>query len=205
MRFFPALRLYALAAAVPAALAAVPAGADEAATTAALKALFTSPKVDPAAFTAAFVQQVPMDGVQSFIDSYKHRLGDPTAYALDGTQYRITSAKGSIGCNIALDQSGKISSLLFHDEMSPPDLTALQKVLVAPQADSSMFEAGFAADVPLKRVNDIITDLRTKYGGFERVDARKRGYYAIFERGEKHAQISVTDDGKIDYLAFTDK
>ncbi len=183
---------------------AIAAMADPVAETAAVKALFASDKIDPAAFTPAFVSKVPVDGIQGFIDSYKERLGTPLRFDRDDTQLRIVSKGGSIGCDVALDQQGKISDLLFHDEMSAADLAALQSVMVAPKADAAAFEKSFAADVPMTRIDDVIGGLRTKFGAFVRIEARKRGYFVIFEKGLAHAQISVTADGKIDYLAFTE-
>ena len=182
---------------------ALPAVADPAAETAAVKGLFSSPKIDPSTFTTRFVSKVPIDGIQGFVDSYKGRLGNPIRFDRDGTQLRIVSKGGSIGCDVALDQEGKISDLLFHDEMSAADLAALQSVMAAPKADPALFEKSFAADVPMTRVDDVIDGYRTKFGAFVRIEARKRGYYVVFEKGEAHAQISVTADGKIDYLAFT--
>jgi hypothetical protein len=178
--------------------------ADPAAETAAVQTLFASSKIDPSLFTAAFVAKIPMDGVQQFIDSYKERLGAPKSFDRDGSQLRIVSPHGSIGCDIALDEQGKISNLLFHDEMSLADLDALQKVMSAPNADASLFEESFKTDVPMTKVDDVIGGLRSKFGPFVRIEARKRGYFVVFAHGEAHAQISVNAQDKIDYLAFTE-
>jgi len=184
--------------------AVIPAAADPAAETAAVKTLFASTKIDPSLFTAAFVSKIPMDGVQQFIDSYKNRLGDPKSFDRDGSQLRIVSPRGSIGCDIALDEQGKISNLLFHDEMSVGDLDALQKIMSAPSADPSLFEESFKTDVPMTKVDEVIGGLRAKFGPFVRIEARKRGYFVVFDHGVAHAQISVNAQDKIDYLAFTE-
>jgi hypothetical protein len=178
--------------------------ADEAAETMAVTTLFASPKIDPSLFTANFVSKIPIDGVQEFIASYKQRLGEPKSFVREGTQLRIISPRGSISCDIALDQQGKISNLLFHDELSQSDLDALQKIMSSPSADPALFEESFKTDVPMTKVDDVIGGLRKKFGPFVRIETRRRGYFVVFDHGEAHAQISVNAQGKIDYLAFTE-
>jgi hypothetical protein len=200
MRFFSfAAVAFALAGALLA-----PASADVATETAAVKSLFESAKIDPAAFTSTFVQAEPLDIVQGFINSYKQRLGTPTAYDFDGFQFRIKSPKGSIGCSIALDQAGKISNLLFHDELSASNLAALQRLLSAPKADPAWFDAAPGQVAKTDKVDEVTGNLRSKFGNFVRIETRKKGYYVVYDHGEAHAQISTTADGKIYHLEFAE-
>ncbi len=171
---------------------------------AAVQTIFKADKLDPATFTTSFAQAVGIDSVQAFIDSFKARLGVPTAYERVGYQYKITTAKGSIGCSIAVDQDGKINNLLFHDEMSAIDLATLQKIMIAPKVDPSWFQEDFAKDVPSTHIDDVLAGIHKSLGDFVRIEARPRGYFTVFTHGEAHAQISVTADGKVSYLAFTE-
>jgi hypothetical protein len=169
----------------------------------ALQKLFAKGPIDPALFAPNFLSKIPVSDVQSFVDSYTERLGAPTAIVKDGFEWSLASPKGTIKVNIAFDAQGRISSLLFHDELSPDDLAALQHVLGADKLDPLWFEASFLSDAPLEKLQSVLTGMHGALGAFLRVDTRSGKYIAVFEKGESHAQISTDPDGKINYLAFS--
>lgn len=169
----------------------------------ALQRLFAATPLSASLFTPAFLDKVPVSDVQSYVDSYKARLGAPTAIARDGVDWALTSPNGSIKVKFALDARGRISSLLFHDELSGDNQAALQRVLAATTISPEWFEPSYLDDVPTAKVESLLADLHAKLGAFVRVETRAGRYFAIFEKGETHAQISADPDGKIDYLAFS--
>jgi hypothetical protein len=168
-----------------------------------LQALFTQATLDPALFAPAFVSKVPLSDVQAFVGSYVVRLGAPTSIAPSGLGYLVTSPKGSIKVDIAFDEKGHISNLLFHDELSATNLAALQKVLAAGTLSSDWFEPSYVRDVPTQKLSSVLADMHAALGKFVRVDTLNAAYVAVFDQGETHAQISADIDGKIDYLAFS--
>ena len=201
MRRLPFL-LSALTAAVAPALGTGARAAD-APEQVALQKLFAKGPIDPALFGPNFVSKIPVSDVQSFVDSYTERLGAPSAIVKDGFEWSLVSPKGTIKVNIAFDAQGRISSLLFHDELSPDDLAALQHVLSADKLDPQWFEASFLGVAPLDKLQSVLAGMHGALGAFLRVDTRNGKYVAVFEKGESHAQISTDPDGKINYLAFS--
>jgi hypothetical protein len=168
-----------------------------------LQTIFAAPALDASLFAANFTSKIPVADVQQFVDSYKSRLGAPTAIERDGYEYAIVSPKGSIRANVAFAQDGKISSLLFHDELSPDNRIALERLLAAQTIQDDWFVPSFTSEVPTAKTQALLADMHAKLGRFVRVDTRKGAYVAVFERGESHAQISADAAGKIDYLAFS--
>jgi hypothetical protein len=169
----------------------------------ALQRLFGTAPLTASLFTPEFLDKVPVSDVQSYIASYKERLGVPTAIARDGTDWALASPNGSIKVKLALDSRGRIASLLFHDELSGDNQAALQRVLAATTISPDWFEPSYLDDVPTAKLESLLADLHARLGAFVRVETRAGRYFAIFEKGETHAQISADPDGKIDYLAFS--
>ena len=169
----------------------------------ALQRLFAAAPLSASLFAPGFLATVPVSDVQSYVDSYKERLGAPTAIARDGAGWALTSPNGSIEVKLGLDTRGRISSLLFHDELSGDNRAALQRVLAATTISADWFEPSYLDDVPTAKLEGLLADLHAKLGAFVRIETRAGKYFAIFEKGETHAQISADPDGKIDYLAFS--
>jgi hypothetical protein len=167
-----------------------------------LHKIFTQSSIDPALFAPNFLAKIPVSDVGAFVASYVVRVGAPTAIDKNGFEYLITSPRGSIKVNIAYDEQGRISSLLFHDELSADNLSALQRVLSADTVSPDWFQPSYVKDVPTEKLISLLDDMHAKLGKFVRVDTRNSAYIAIFDHGESHAQISADIDGRIDYLAF---
>ena len=169
----------------------------------ALQKLFAQPALTDSMFAPNFLAKIPVSDVQAYVDSYKQRLGAPTAVVKDGFEWALVSPKGSIKVTIAFDQQGRISSLLFHDELSADNLAALERLLAADSISPDWFEASYLEAVPAPKVERLLADMHGKLGAFVRVDTQAGKYIAIFERGRTHAQISADSERKIDYLAFS--
>jgi hypothetical protein len=170
---------------------------------AALHRLFAPAPLSSSLFAPRFLEKLPVSDVQSYVDSYKERLGAPTEIVKNGIDWDVTSPNGSIKVKIGFDSHGRIANLLFHDELSADNLAALQRVLAAATISPDWFEPSYLDDVPTSKVESLLTDLHAKLGAFIRIETRGGKYFAIFEKGETHAQISADPDGKIDYLAFS--
>ena len=167
----------------------------------ALVKLFAQSSVDPSLFAGTF--PIPVTDVDAFVKSYVARIGAPTTVAPDGAGYDLTSPRGSIKADIKLDQQGKISSLLFHDELSQDNYAALLRVLSADTVVPDWFEPSYLHDVPTHKLVSLLADMHAKLGKLVRIETRDRKYVAVFEHGESHAQISADIDDRIDYLAFS--
>jgi hypothetical protein len=167
----------------------------------ALVKLFAQSSVDASLFAGSF--PIPISDVDTFVKSYVARIGAPTTVAADGASYDLTSPKGSIKADIALDPQGKISSLLFHDELSQDNYAALLRVLSADTIVPDWFEPSYLHDVPTQKLVSLLADMHAKLGKLVRIETRKGKYFAVFEHGESHAQISADIDDRIDYLAFS--
>jgi len=171
----------------------------------ALERLFARATPDSASFAPSFLAKVSISDIASFVDSYKSRLGAPASIDKDGGEWKLRSAQGSIKVDIACDARGRISSLLFHDELSADNLAALQRVLAAGTIAPEWFEPSYLNDIPTTKLESLLADMHAALGPFVRVETRGGAYFAIFEKGESHAQISAGPDGRIDYLAFSRK
>jgi hypothetical protein len=177
--------------------------ADDGPNIATLNTLFSQPHLDPHLFTPNFLAKIPVSDVEAFIGSYVVRLGAPTAIAPQGYEYLVTSPKGSVKVDIAFDDQHRISSLLFHDELSAANLAALQKVLGGDDLSPDWFEPSYLKDVPTEKLTSLLADMHKAMGKLVRVDTQNSTYVAIFENGATHAQVSADIDGRIDYLAFS--
>ena len=176
--------------------------AKEAADVAFLRALFAARTVDASLFATAFTQRVPVSVVQTQIDSYRGRLGALQTIDQDPTGDRLVFAGGSLRATVELDADGKAAGLRFHDEQSPADRTALDRLLRADHADAAWFSQGFLDQISLSDVDALTAKVRTAEGAFVRIDSRAGVYYAVFANAENIVQIATTPSGKIAYLTL---
>jgi hypothetical protein len=175
--------------------------ADPATGQALLQQLF-GPGVEQSAFSDSFVAQVPLATVRSIASGYLTALGPLRSVTPDGSDFALTFARGTLRATLVLDAAGKVQTLSFHDEQSPADRAALQRLLAAEQPAEEWFAPEFLAKLPLERVRAFLTKTKTDQGAFVRVDERAGGYFAVFARGESRTQISTDAAGKIRLLYF---
>ena len=108
----------------------------------------------------------------------------------------------SLRATVELDGDGKVAGLRFHDEQSPADRTALERLLRADHADAAWFAQGFLDQISLAQVDALTAQVRAAEGTFVRVDSRAGVYYAVFANAENIVQIATTPSGKIAYLTL---
>ena len=168
-----------------------------------LHALFSTPTVDASLFDTAFTQRVPIAVVQTQIDSYRQRLGDLQTVEQDPTGDQLRFKSGSVRATVELDGSGKVAGLRFHDEQSPTDRMALERLLRADHADAAWFSQGYLDQIPLVQADALTAQVRAKEGAFIRVDSRAGVYYAVFANAENIVQIATTPSGKIAYFTLS--
>ncbi len=181
---------------------ATPGFAKDAPDVAFVRALFAAPTVDASLFDAAFTQRVPLTAVQTQIDSYRRRLGTLQTVEQYPTGDRLHFASGSLRATIEFDTEGKVAGLRFHDEQSPADRMAIERLLGAPHADAAWFAQGFLDQISVAQVDALTAQVRAAEGTFVRVDSRDGVYYAVFANAENIVQIETTASGKIAYLTL---
>ena len=181
---------------------AAPGYAKDAPDVAFVHALFAAPTVDASLFDAAFTQRVPLTAVQTQIDSYRQRLGALQAVEQDPTGDQLRFASGSLRATIEFDNEGKVAGLRFHDEQSPADRVALERLLRAQNADAAWFAQGFLDQFSVAQIDALTGQVRAAEGAFVRVDSRAGVYYAVFANAENIVQIATTASGKIAYLTL---
>ncbi len=162
--------------------------------------MFEGKAIDGVVLAASFTAQVSVAALQEIVDDFKARLGAVGAIVQDGGDYQMTFAKGSLRATIALDSDGKVSGLLFHDEVSDVDTAALKRALSADAVSADWFAPSFLSALPVDHMNAVLSQLRATEGAFQRVEVRGGMYYAVYEKGESHANIVTDAAGKITYL-----
>ncbi len=167
-----------------------------------LQAMFDKPKLDAARFSSTFTDAVPLENVQTAIDTYRGSLGALQSIAPVGPDELLTFARGTLRASTAYDASGKITGLLFHDEISAANRAALERLLRATKADPAWFSAQFIAHVGADQLGGLIDRLHATAGTFQRVDIRDGSYVSVFSKGAYPTNVSTDAAGKIDNLAF---
>jgi hypothetical protein len=167
-----------------------------------LRAIFTEKAVDPSLFAASFTAQVPVATVQSTVDTLKTQLGGLSSIKKAGSDQELLFAKGSLLASIVLDSQGKITSLLLHDEIDAANQAALERVLRADHVSTDWFAPSFLAQVAAAKIDEILAQMRSQEGAFQRVEVRDGSYYSVFEKDESRTTISLDAAGKIQALLF---
>jgi hypothetical protein len=167
-----------------------------------LRAIFTKKAVDPSLFAASFTAQVPVATVQSTVDTLKTQLGGLSSIKKAGSDQELLFANGSLLASIVLDSQGKITGLLLHDEIDAANQAALERVLRADHVSADWFAPSFLAQVPAAKIDEILAQMRSQEGAFQRVEVRDGSYYSVFEKDESRTTISLDAAGKIQALLF---
>ena len=185
--------------------ALVPAGSSAQASPeqAVVQAMFTSPTVDPSAFAASFTQQIPVATVQALIDGYRKRFGAVKSVGKAGDDYLVTFANGTVLTTIKLDGGGKIEGLRFHDETSPADTAAVEKVLSAEHVTADWFAPSFLAQITPAQLDTVLAQVRAQEGKFLSLEVRNGLYYAIYEKAENPVHVALDADGRIAALLLS--
>lgn len=167
-----------------------------------LQAMFDQPRLDPARFSSGFTDAVPLANVQAAIDTYRASLGALQSIVPAGPDELLTFARGTLRASTAYDGSGKLTGLLFHDEISAANRTALERLLRASKGDPAWFSAQFISHVGADQIAGLLDRLHATAGTFERVEIRNGGYVSVFSKGAYPTIVSTDASGKIDNLAF---
>jgi hypothetical protein len=167
-----------------------------------LTAFFGNGPVDGSVFAPSFLSQVPVAKVQAAIDDYKARLGSlsTVARAGAGSDYLLTFQRGTLLATIQLNWDGKISGLLYHDEVSPANTAALQRFFSASTANADWFAPSFLEKVPITQITAVMTQVTTQEGSFKRIDMREGSYFAVFEKSQNHINVSTDTNGRFTAL-----
>ncbi len=188
-------------AALPAAAASGALAKDSAQETV-LKAIFNAKSVDPNLFAAGFTQEVPVGTVQSIVDTCKAQLGQLDSIEKSGDDQELLFANGSLKASVVLNSAGKITGLLLHDQIDASNQAALERVLRADHVSTEWFALSFLAQVPASKMDDILAQMRSQEGAFQRVEVRNGSYYSVFEKDESRTTIALDAEGKIQALFF---
>jgi hypothetical protein len=167
-----------------------------------LTAFFGNGPVDGSVFAPSFLAQAPIAKVKAAIEDYKARLGglSTVAKAGAGTDYLMTFQRGTLLATMQLNWGGKISGLLFHDEVSPANSAALQRFFSANSASPDWFAPSFLAKVPMTRITAVMTQVTSEEGAFKRIDTREGSYFAVFEKSQNHVNVSTDATGRFTAL-----
>jgi hypothetical protein len=178
------------------------AGAEDGSAPAFFEQLFRAAPLDPATFSDAFTNQIPIATVQALVAGYRSALGALESAAPDASGYLLTFERGTLRATVAFEPAGKVTSLSFLDERSPADRAALERLLRSAQPAAVWFAPSFLARLPLDALSRLLAKLHADEGAFVRVDERSGGYYSVFEHGESRTQIATDAAGKIRLLYF---
>ena len=167
-----------------------------------LRSLFNAPAASASLFAPADGAGASPATVAGYVTFYERTIGIPATIVHDGIDYLVSGPGGTIRAALQLDEAGKIAALRFHDETSAANADALARVLGAKTLATEWFAPAPSRDANVARTQKIVDDLHVAHGAFRRVETRHAAYYAIFERGETHVQISADRSGRIVYLSF---
>lgn len=196
------MRLFGLTSGVIAAMLFVlsPARAQTPAEQAVLQKMFQGKALDASMFADSLTAQLPIATLQSIVDGFRRQLGDLKSVVKSGDGYDLTFPKGSLRAKIVLDSSGKVSGLLFSDELSDANRAALEQVLRADHPSPEWFADSFLGHVPATQLDATLAQIRGQEGKFVRVETRDGSYYSVFEKAENKTQIMLDAAGKISTL-----
>lgn len=167
----------------------------------ALARLFTAHDLQPAWFSPPFLAQVPIEQSRSIVAATVATLGPFVSAAPNGKSYTLTFARGSIQAEGALDASGAFTGLLFSRMQSAAASERLTAILSGGKPPAAWFSNRFLAQVPIDKVDSVLTAVKTQYGSFVKASPAKDGTYDIaFAKGKGHALIYLGPDGKIEGL-----
>lgn len=91
----------------------VPAAATTLSASEAIARLFISDKIDADWFAASVLQEGPLERIQVAVDQLKSQLGAYQGVRAEGDHYSTMFAAGSVPTYVALDDTGRIRSLVF--------------------------------------------------------------------------------------------
>lgn len=166
----------------------------------AIQRMFQAKTLDASLFADTFTAQLPVATLQSIVDAFRRQLGDLSSVVKSGDGYELTFPKGSLRAKIALDSSGKVTGLLFSDEVSDANRAALERVLRADHPSPEWFADSFLGHVPATQLDATLAQIRGQEGKFVRVETRDGSYYSVFEKAENQTQIMLDAAGKITTL-----
>jgi hypothetical protein len=169
---------------------------------AALRSLFDAPAASAPLFAPAFTAEVSPATVAGYVRFYESTIGVPATIVEDNFDYLLSGPRGTLRAAIQLDETGKIAALHFHDETSAVNADALARVLGAEKLASDWFAPSASRDAAVARMQKIVDGMHDALGAYRRVETRHGAYYAVFDRGESHVQISADRSGRIVYLSF---
>jgi hypothetical protein len=78
----------------------------------------------------------------------------------------------------------------------------LETMLRNGHADPAWFSAGFLAQIPASKIDDVIVNLKSSLGAFEKVEVVQTKFVAYFAKGTDDVTIQLDADNKIDLLLF---
>ena len=97
--------------------------------------------------------------------------------------------------------SSRSTSLTVVQRQISPQ-AALERLFTSPQVESDWFATSFLNQVPLAQIQQIIAQLQTDLGAYQRVQAEGDRYLVIFARGRVAAQIALDSQNQIIGLLF---
>jgi len=163
-----------------------------------LREILSGSPVDGSIFADSFTAQVPATKVRSIVEDYRARLGDVATIgpAGAGTDYLITFAHGTLLATMQLNWNGKISGLLFHDEVSEGDRAALERFFSASAPRSEWFAPSFLTQVPMTQILATTSQIVAQEGPYKRLVTRDGVYYAVFEKFQNHVSAQTDAQGR---------
>jgi hypothetical protein len=78
----------------------------------------------------------------------------------------------------------------------------LEAMLRTGHADPAWFTAGFLSQIPASKVDDVIQNLKSSLGAFQKVELVQSKFVAYFAKGTDDVTIQMDADNKIDLLLF---
>jgi beta-lactamase class A len=187
----------------------VPAAADQIAPKAAIERLFTSDKLNPDWFAAAFTAQVPVSQLQGYIDQWKSQYGPYRGVSENGDHFSTDFDKASIPTFIKLDADGRIIGLFFQNPIPKPGMAsssaanavispenAISRLFTADKASADWFAASFLAQVSIEQVQSIVSQYRAQLGVFRGVHAEGDHYVTEFEKGTVVTYATLDPNGR---------
>jgi beta-lactamase class A len=167
---------------------------------AALTRLIGTKSIDPSVLSKTFTDAVPVATLQSIVDDYRARLGTFTAVTTSGTDYKVAFSTGAVLATLSLDSSGAIDKLLFHDETSPIDLKALDRLFLSKEPLAGWFTPAFLSQVSPAELSAGLQQFATQEGAFEHIELRDGAYYAVYAKAMNHVNVMTDGQGRITYL-----
>ncbi|HEY1883967.1 MAG TPA: hypothetical protein VGG51_13100 [Candidatus Cybelea sp.] len=78
----------------------------------------------------------------------------------------------------------------------------LETMLRNGHADPAWFSAEFLAQIPASKIDDVIANLKSSLGAFEKVEVVQTKFVAYFAKGTDDVTIQLDGDNKIALLLF---